>query len=253
MALYCQKRYYPIYIIVTIGLCFVSAIWDPSITVFYILPSMITGFIFALFTKLKMSNIYLIVIPSLIQLAFSYLGLYLSYLLTGIHALEVLQKFLALEDFKLYYVIAPSLVFTICLIQSLFSYMIIKDELPKFGYEINAKSELFYINVAFIGLLIIGIIVMGLFEVTLVGAYLCLFIAAPIAIQLCIDSCINKSKLMIVLNSVSLGLTVVIFSCCYQYLVNGQAILIFGVFYLLTTILAIINKHLLNARKIATI
>ena len=48
VALHCNKKYFPIYAFATIGLCLLVTIWKIDDTLFYIIPSIITGFLFAI-------------------------------------------------------------------------------------------------------------------------------------------------------------------------------------------------------------
>ena len=44
VTLLCKKKYFPIYAVATIGLCMVVTLWKIDDTIFYVIPSIITGF-----------------------------------------------------------------------------------------------------------------------------------------------------------------------------------------------------------------
>ena len=56
--LFCKDKYYPIYLFSTIGLSLVVTMWDMQNTIFYLIPSVFTGYIFGLLTKKRISGIY---------------------------------------------------------------------------------------------------------------------------------------------------------------------------------------------------
>ena len=250
VGLFCQKRYFPIYIIVTLGLCFVSAIWDISIPLFYILPSMITGFIFALFINLKVPNIYLIFLTSVVQMLFSYLAILFSKFVLRIDIIETFKNLLALQEFELFYVIVPSFIFIISLIQSVFSYMIIKDELPKFGYKINESYEnKWYFLYIILACLISNICVLAFAFVRLDVAYLMMMISILFSIEITLYSCLNRRLVNSIIYASLFLITLFIFLICYQYINKGSQFLIFSIYPLMCVIYSLVNKYLLTKRK----
>lgn len=250
VGLFCQKRYYPIYIIVTLGLCFVSAIWDISIPLFYILPSMITGFIFALFVTIKVPNIYLIFLTSLIQMAFSYLAILFSKFILQIDIINTFQNLLALQQFDLFYVIVPSFIFIVSLIQSVFSYMIIKDELPKFGYKFTDKKDnKYYLLYILSGSFISCICVLIFAFLRLDVAYLMMFISLLFSLEITIYCCLEKKIINFILYGIFLIITLLTFAICYQYMAKGSQFLIFEMYPFMCVIHSLVNKYLLTKNK----
>lgn len=250
VGLFCQKRYFPIYIAVTLGLCFVSAIWDISIPLFYILPSMITGFIFSLFINLKVPNIYLIFLTSVVQMLFSYLAILFSKFVFNVDIISTFQNLLALQEFDLFYVIVPSFIFIVSLIQSVFSYMIIKDELPKFGYKLIDKEVYkgYYIYIL-LGALISGICVLIFSFFRLDVAYLMMFVSILFSLEITIYSCLNKRIFNSIMYASLFIITLFIFLVCYQYLDKGTQFLIFEIYPLMCIIYSLVNKYLLTKNK----
>lgn len=245
VALYCQKRYYPLYIIVTLGLCFVSAIWDITIPIFYILPAMITGFIFAVFIKIKIPNLYLIFISTMIQMFFAYIAIAFSEFVLKINIIDTIANLLALQNFDLFYVIVPSFIFLISLIQSVFSYMIIKDELPKFGYVINDQDKFFLLNIIACYTSILLSVIFAFFMLDI--AYLCMMISFLFGIEIAVKTCLKKNKLYIILNCCFFVISLLLFAIVYQYMPHGSGFLILTTFNFASATLALFD--LLNKLK----
>ena len=63
--IYCKDRYYPIYAVATIGLSLVATLWNMETTIFYVLPSILTGYIFGLMSKKNVPAIYSILSASI--------------------------------------------------------------------------------------------------------------------------------------------------------------------------------------------
>ena len=72
VTLLCKKRYFPIYAIATIGLCFLVSINNISDTLFYVIPSIISGFAFGMLIEYRMSSPISIFVTGLIYTGLSY-------------------------------------------------------------------------------------------------------------------------------------------------------------------------------------
>ena len=74
VTIFCKKKYYPVYAIVTLGLCFAVAgafsIFDALI---YVFPSLIVGFVFGICFEKKFPAILIIVGATVIQFGLTYL------------------------------------------------------------------------------------------------------------------------------------------------------------------------------------
>ena len=83
VTLHCKKRYYPIYAVATIGLCMICTIWKIDDTIFYVIPSVISGFIFGLMVEKRVPSFWIIVATTVLQIGFSYASIPLIKLMTG--------------------------------------------------------------------------------------------------------------------------------------------------------------------------
>lgn len=251
VTLYCHKRYYPLYLITTLGLCLLVTMYNITDTLFFVLPSMISGFLFGLLVEHKFPSIYLILVPSLVNLGFTYLSVPFIELIYGINFLNTIAAALSLSNFIYLDIITPSCVLLFCIIQSLFSYMVIKDELVKFMFEVNESPIYKNINIITNLVLLILMTICAFFYVPM--SYIFFVLSIFITTYFFIDLFVTKNKIWIILNCATIVITFFTFSICYQYVKSYHSLLLISVYCLLTTIYYGVNIYLHKQKKIATI
>ena len=94
----CKDRWFPIYAFATIGLSIVVTLSSIDFTIFYIVPSIFTGYIFGLFTKKNLSSMYAIFFATIIQTALSFAFIPLIEIITGSNLLDVFVKIFRISD-----------------------------------------------------------------------------------------------------------------------------------------------------------
>ena len=139
VTIFCKKKYYPVYAIVTLGLCFAVAgafsIFDALI---YVFPSLIVGFVFGICFEKKFPAILIIVGATVIQFGLTYLTyLVLTRIITNFDVMYGIIKLFGLSDFKYLDAFLLIFVYIVSLIQIVLSYIFIKIEIHKFGIDIN--------------------------------------------------------------------------------------------------------------------
>ena len=70
--LFCKKYYFPIYAISTVILCALFNIWRVTDTIFYVVPSIVTGFIFGVCIERKVPAFFTIIVASIAQALMTY-------------------------------------------------------------------------------------------------------------------------------------------------------------------------------------
>ena len=242
VTLYCKKKYYPLYMLATLGLCLLVTMYNIADALFFVLPSLIAGFVFGLFVELKLPSIYLVLVPSLISLGFTYLSVPFIQLIYGINFIDTIASALSLSTLPLLHVIAPSAVLLFCLIQSLFSYMVIKEELKKFMYEVNELDTNKFINIIVNVLLILLMVLCSFLYLPL--AYIFLTLSLFIGIYMFVYLLTTKNKIFIALSMINVVITFFVFSICYEYVKPEYSLLLIGSFPLISTIYYIVNIQL---------
>lgn len=202
VSLICKWRYYPIYLFATIGVALGVTFWNTQYTIFNLIPSLITGFLFGLSFKKHLSGTYALLFTSIVQCGIAYA---LIPIINGIYSCDIINQFLTF--FKLnnkanIYVIVPSFIYLLGLIQMTFSYIVLNNELKKFKQEnwTNNNVLLIYIGMG------ISVIVIPLMFASLAISYLLMFIALFIAISIFIDLIETKNRLIIVFSSIGLAI-----------------------------------------------
>lgn len=161
VTVFCERKYYLIYFIVTIGLSFLVSFNAITNIFFYIIPGLLSGFIFGYCIESEIPSHYSILYSAFVYVVCSYLSLIIcNFLLDG--AIE--EIYFTLLNLDTYawkeFVIAP-FIFAISIIQSSLSYLIIQREIRKLGIqekEIDYNYDLVYLFV-FILLSILSVII----------------------------------------------------------------------------------------------
>ncbi len=127
VSIFCKKSYYPIYALVTFGLCLLSGMADFQFVIFYVAPSIITGFIFGYSYKLRIPSFFVIIVNSFIQTGLTYLSLPIINALYEVNIIETMLTLLNLQTKESIYDIVPSFIFLLSVGQILLSFIIVDD------------------------------------------------------------------------------------------------------------------------------
>ena len=235
VALLCKKTLYPIYAIVTIALCGLAAssfsILD---TFFYVVPSVITGFLFGLLVEKNVHGIYIFGVLSFTQFLITYLTLLTVQAI--IPELNYVNRFLdifGLTNSSNYMAIYLTIVVILSEIQIFFTIFIMKLNLNKIGFKINLSKDIellqFLIN--------IGLLILALFGAIFYPpiAFIFILFSLPFAMYQLVILLLYKKIWIYIALGVSLVASVLIFAGCYLLLPHPVGII------LVTPLLALIS------------
>ena len=135
----CKDRWFPIYAVATIGLSIVVSLSSIDFTIFYVVPSIFTGYIFGLFSKRNLPNMFAIFLATIIQTLLSFAFIPLLQLITGSNLIDVFVKILRISNRFWFDSIILLLFFCVALIQVILSFIVVQNELNKFGQKSNCK------------------------------------------------------------------------------------------------------------------
>lgn len=139
--LFCKKRYYPIYAITTIGLCFLASFNNIGDTFFYIIPSIIVGFLTGILLEKRINSSWIIIITSLAQFVISLSTLPLIKLITEVDLMESIFTLFGLNSFSYKnYLIGPLIYFT-SIAQMTITYLVLKNEIEKIKINFNENFK----------------------------------------------------------------------------------------------------------------
>ena len=242
VALHCEKRYFPIYAFATVGLCFLVTIWHIDDTLFYVIPSIITGFVFALLIEKKISSQWIIILTAIIQVGFTYLSIPI---IKGLFNRDIVHDFavvFGLGNFKYLNYLAPAFIFILALVQEILSYIVISEEIKRFGFEINEPKLISYPMM--LGLLISGLftLLFGFVFPELSYAFLLvdLYFAAFLFVGL-----MKKKKIWIYISLLA-GFIVsfFLFALTYKSIPAPLGLLMISIFFLFILIIVFIDNCL---------
>ena len=149
VVLMCPKKYFIIYAFATIGLCLIVTIYNISDTLFYIIPSIVTGFVFAVCVEQKVNFSIGIILASFVQFGLSYAAIPLIKLITQVDILLVFEQAFGIGEIDNLQTFEFLAVFLVSFIQELISYLVIKYGLQKLNYKIEEdKTSLLIIGLA---------------------------------------------------------------------------------------------------------
>lgn len=245
VTVFCKKRYYLIYAVSTLILCcLVTSYSSISDTLFYVLPSLITGFIFGTLIEKQIPSILIIAITTFIQGMFSYASIRLIELIYGRNIIIDFATIFNLQNYPYLYYIVPIFIFVLALVQQSISYIVIINELPKFGINENDNKniEIYAICCTFLMSIL-----------SLIFA----FVAPTISYPLMLGSMLfgifqavyllSQKKKWLFISIGSLFIFSIIFTLAiYSYIPKPLGFLTFQIFFISITIINLINKYLLK-------
>ena len=250
VTIYCKKIYFPIYFITTIGLCLAVTsgiyIWD---TFFYVLPSMITGFIFGLLIEKKVPGIYIITISSLAQYIITYLTfLTLDAILPELNFIDVLLNIFGLKNFAFKEVFVHSFLFVLAFIQTIFTYLIIKLEVKRLGIEINLNIKYHWIleSIVLLGLVISLIGVFFYSPLLYISAMLIL----PIIVYMIVMILLKWKKLNYVFLVLSVFAGAFIFGFCYSLIPAPNQLILITPIYVFILVIYFANYLFIEQKSV---
>ena len=222
----CKDRYFPIYALATFGLSLALTFWNIETTIFYVFPSIVTGYIFGLLAKHKIPTVWSIFTATLAQTAISYALIPFIDFLFQVDIILTFKTAFGLKDMLFVDVIIPTFIFGVSLIQVSLSQLIVTQELNKFGMkdDLNKFSKMASsISGLFFSLLIIP----GYF-LSLEVAYLSLAMSLFFAIYLLTNLFFEKKYFELIPVGVCLILNIVLFALVQSYLKEASQLLLIG-------------------------
>ena len=249
VTLFCKKRYFPIYAIATVGLCLLTTsgiyIYD---TFFYVIPSLITGFVFGLLIEKKVPAIYIIVSSTALQYVLSYLTfLTLDLILPELNFIDALLSIFGLADFAFKECFIHLFLYTLASIQTVFAYFILKREVKKLGFEVVLDVKLHYL------LFIIGIVVdfLALAMVFIYPPLVYVFVVMnlPFMVYEIISLIYTRKTVIYILLVATLVVSSIIFVACYTLIPHPLGVILLAPMQALFGGIYFANNLFLNKTK----
>ena len=215
----CKDRWFPIYAFATIGLSIVVTLSSIDFTIFYIVPSIFTGYIFGLFTKKNLPSMYAIFFATMIQTALSFAFIPLIEIITGSNLLDVFVKIFRISDRFWFDKLVLLIFFIVALMQVVLSYIVVSNELKKFVEE-NVESYGQSI-IASISSLACGVVATSFAFFYLSGSLLFIGISFYFTTFVVISQVKAKNKIALILDGVFAFITLLLFALLNKYFETG--------------------------------
>ena len=253
VTLHCKKRYFPIYAVATIGLCMICTMWQIGDTIFYVIPSIISGFLFGFLIEKKVPSFWIITITTAVQIAISYATIPLLNLISGKDVVVSFATVFGLGDFKYLNYVVPCFIFFISLAQQVIAYMVIKEELPKFGITLNDPKEIPF-SLA-IGIGAASTLAFAFSFIPYCGpiSYLMSLISLLFVCYAIIYLVLERKTLVYILLVASFIVSMFTFALLYKFVKEPLGLVLVNIFFFIVAIIVLINNYLLKPVKEDTI
>ena len=248
ISFYCKKIYFPIYFVVVTAVCLLI---DFSDALFYVIPSLLTGFVFGLFIEKKVPSIFILVVITLIQFVLSLASIPLIELITHRNIIDDMATLFRLSDYEYLDYIKYTFIFFIAFVQTILTYLVMRSELVKFGMEFNEAIErTIILDIMTIGLVGLSIL-FGFFTPEI--CFIFLMMALIFSIYRIIKLDYSYYKLYLVEIIAILFITIFFVAGLYNLVNKPLGLLLFGILPVLISIACIINICLLSKHNNDTI
>ncbi len=238
----CKDRWFPIYAVATIGLSIVVSLSSIDFTIFYIVPSIFTGYIFGLFSKHNLPNMFAIFFATIIQTALSFAFIPLLQLITGSNLIDVFVKILKISDRFWFDSVILLIFFLVALIQVILSFIVVQNELNKFGQKSDCKYNQERVAAfSTIGFALLSAI-FSFFYMPL--CYLFIGIAYYFKVIVVIFQVQAKNKICLITDGVSLLIGIVLYAALNQFIKDEVEFALFAITPGLISIISICYSFL---------
>jgi len=248
VVLFCKEKYFLIYAVSTVVLCLLVTITEAQTTIFYVIPSIVSGFVFGMLIKAKIHAAFILIISATVQLGLTYASLPLIQWIYGVNMIDVFKTLLHLTAHPFVDGIIPTSFYVLSLAQATFSFIIIHAEVKKFGITVNNSETIF----PTLALLAIGIGVLvavtALFSVVI--PYLLFLVFIFFSLFAMIDVLKTKRRGLMIGLGVSLLANLFVFALLYSLVPAPLGLLLIGLFFLPADGLSLCNKYLLKTNKV---
>ena len=241
----CKKQFIFIYLLSSLIICSIIS-WGSGNVLFYVIPSMLSGLIFAVSSKKGLSLLWTITLATIVEMGFIYISIPLVRFLLKTDITKIYKSLFKLEDFLYFDYVKHAFIFVISLIQVTFSYFVLKEEMSKYQDDKNNENDFILISNIFnlISFCLGFLLILLKSNLSFICFFICLFFSCYHIIQILI----SKNIIIYLLLMVSIILSVIIFASLYNIIAQPFNSLTIGILYLFITLISFANKYLLKAK-----
>ena len=241
---FCQKRYYIIYAVASVGLCLIFNIAD---TIFYIIPALCSGFVIGLLLDKKINPFWMILSSTLIEVALTYAFIPLINLMTGTDMVVTFLTIFHLNDFAYKEELMHLFILFIALTQCSITHFVLLNEIRKIGVETDTHVASFipYI-VGLFACLAIGMIFAFTYKpLSLAFIALSFYFAIFLLVNIALAKRISG---YVILGALTLA-AFIVFVIFFTKIEKPMGFMLFGLFPLAVGLTSFFHFFLLNRRN----
>lgn len=237
--IYCKDRYYIIYAISTIGLSLAATLWNFDTTIFYLVPSIATGYLFGLACKKNIPSVWSILCCSIIQMGLIFASIPLINLITQVDMFEAFKTLFKIDDSQIAQIVFPLIICIGSFAQTVLSFIIMFSEVKKFGYnvEINSKHQLIYNSICFA----LCLSIFGIMFLSLTVTYILMIVCFYFAFYIIFDYIKTKSWALLISFGAGIIVTIIVFSILFNSMPVNSGFLLLTAFPLWTAIISLVK------------
>lgn len=241
---FCQKRYYLIYAVASIGLCLIFNWVD---TIFYIVPAVCSGFLIGVLLDQKINPFWMILSSTLVEVVLTYLFIPLLNKVSNTDIVYTFITIFGLTNFAFKEELTHLFILFIALTQCSLTHFVLLSEVKKLGIEINTHVSSFMPYIIGLEACLVIALTFGLTYTPPALAFVAL--SFYFAIFLLIDMILSKKAIVYVILGVSLLIAFVIFVILFTKFDKPCGFMLFALFPLLTGVASFIKNCLIKAES----
>lgn len=240
---YCLKRYYPIYAVASIGLCL---IFNPTGTIFYVVPALITGFLIGLFLEKGVNPFWIVLCSTIIETGLSFAFIPLINFIGKTDVINSIFLTVGLGGFEFKTHLVFLVIYFMALVQCSLTHFVLFTDIKKIGIEVNTGINTFAPYI--IGLLV-SLIISLVFALTYEPLSL-LFIAIAMyfGVFLFANIIVKAHKLSYILMTVFIVISFFGFALLYKKVNAPLGIWFVSFFPLSIAITSFVDNYLLKGK-----
>lgn len=240
---FCQKRYYIIYAIASIGLCMIFNIID---TVFYIVPAICSGFLIGVLLDKKIHPFWMVLCSTIVEVVLTYAFIPLINLIGNTNIVETFFVIFKLADFKYKEELMHLFILFVALTQCSLTHFVLLTEIKKMGIETNTR-------VASFGPYILGLLVCLTIALTFSLTYTApalAFVALSFyfAIFLLVDIVFSHKAVTYIVAGITFLIAAFLFVFLYTKIEKPLGFVLFSFFPISIAITSFVNNYLLKSQ-----
>lgn len=243
----CKDRWFPIYALATIGLSVVVTLSQIDFTIFYIVPSIFTGYIFGLVSKKKLPDMFAIFLATAIQSILSFVSIQIIDAIGNTDLLDFIAKILRISSrfwFNTLFVLG---LFLVSLIQVILSFIVVDNELRKLKLKEDDKND--YSMIANLGSILFLIVAIGFAFFSLKFALLFEAFSFYFAVFSVIFHFKKNEKILIIFDAVSILVTIFVYAFMYKLFKSGTDLMLFLTIPFIISISSILHYFLKKSKQ----